>query len=265
MFQPLPASQENRFFLIVGTSTVMVHQVSADPTFLAPHFGNIKASIRHLVKPDKDIVNQDKPHACFCYRVLHAAGTGFYCKAGRGKDTPPAWPQKIQCLPECPQVEPLDSSDNEHGGALLNAPTTRHASPHFPSWSPPPVEVVLAAGLHTPTWRHSTPNGHGQMSREPSPIPTGHDPYRMVIFDWQRACYLAVNRRYTNLGYRIAGNTVEDIAEVLWSWFQHTVKRLPATFDLHPFPSVQQFSLSDGGFHILQLFEEQTYMRLYNT
>ncbi|KAK0445825.1 hypothetical protein EV421DRAFT_1902191 [Armillaria borealis] len=233
MFQPLPASQENRFFLIV-----------------APCFGNIKGSIRYLVKPGEDIVDQDEPHACFCYRVLHAAGTGFYRKAGRSKDAPPAWPQK---------AEPLDSSDDEHGGALPNAPTG-HPSPRFPSWSPPPVKVTLAAGPRTPTWRHSTPNGHERMSREPSPMPMGHDAHRMVIFNWQRACYLAVDRRYTNLGYRIAGNTVEDIAEVLWSWFQHTVKRLLASFDLRPFPSIQQFSLSDGGFHILQLFEEQTYM-----
>ncbi|KAK0235066.1 hypothetical protein EDD85DRAFT_791963 [Armillaria nabsnona] len=158
MFQPLPTSQENRFFLIVGTFTVI-----------------------------------------------------------------------------CPQVEPLNSSDDEIGGALPNAPI-HHASP---SWSPPPVEVALTVGPRTPMWRHSTPNGSEWRTPHPSPMPRTHDPHRMIIFDWQRACHLAVDQHYTDLGYRIAGDTVEDITDVL--------------------------CLSNGDFHILQLFEQQAYMRLYNT
>ncbi len=233
MFQPLPTSQENRFFLIVGTFTVMFCQVSTDPTLLAPHFGDIKGSIWYFVGPNEEIVEQDKLHACFCYHVLHAAGTGFYCKVGRGKDAPPAWPQQVKCLPGCPQAEPLNSSDDEIGGALPDAPTC-HASPRFPSWSPPPIEVALAVGPCTPTWRHSTPNGPEWMTQQPSPMSRTHDAPCMIIFDWQRACHLAVDQRYTNLGYRIAGDTVEDIAEVLWSWFQHTVEQPPGVLIFAP-------------------------------
>ncbi|KAK0231645.1 hypothetical protein EDD85DRAFT_956405 [Armillaria nabsnona] len=214
MFQPLPTSQENRFFLIV-----------------APQYST-------LWDPMKKLWNRTN-HMC-------ASAIVYYM-------------QQVKCLPGCPQVEPLDSSDDEIGGALPNTPT-HHASPCFPSWSPPPVEVVLAVGPHTPMWRHLTPNGPERMTPQPSPMPRMHDAHRMIIFDWQRACHLAVNQCYTDLSYRIAGDTVEEIVDMLWSWFQHTVERPSGIFNLRPFPLIQQFSLSDGDFHILQLFEQQAYM-----